>query len=147
SDVAQALQIGGVQGMNFAHNTLKGITMGTGTKSGDSPNSGWTVENNLFDGADQVAAGDQAEGCGAGCIMRYNLESNGGSTSPAGTNSIAGTAVYVGSPQSFANWSNWQLAAGSPGKAAGNDGQDMGTTYFGTAPQVLSAPTLLHVVQ
>ena len=76
--------------------------------------------------------------------MRYNLKSNGGSTSPTGTNSITGNAIYtgVGSPT---NWSGWQLASNSPGKGAANDGKDMGaiigdTTALPTPP--LPAPTL-----
>ncbi len=150
----QALQIGGIQGMLMEHNTFRGVTLGIGTKNGNTQHSGWIVQNNIFDNARFTASGDQP-GCGADCVMRYNLKSNGGSTTPTGTNSISGNAVYVGAGSRTA-WANWQLAAGSPGKSAASDGEDMGTTYFGGTtpppppppppPTAPAAPTGLRVV-
>ena len=135
----QALQIGGVRGMLMEHNTFRNITLGIGTKSANSQHSQWIVQNNIFDNADFTASGDQP-GCGSDCIMRYNLKSNGGSTTPSGTNSVVGTAIYAGSG-SPANWSNWRLADNSPGRRAGNDGQDMGATTFGTSSVAPEPPT------
>ena len=135
----QALQIGGVRGMLMEHNTFRNITLGIGTKSANSQHSGWIVQNNIFDNADFTASGDQP-GCGSDCIMRYNLKSNSGSTTPSGTNSVVGTAIYVGSG-SPANWSNWRLADNSPGKLAANDGQDMGAITFGTSSVAPEPPT------
>lgn len=146
----QALQIGGVQGMLMEHNTFRGVTLGIGTKNGNTHHSGWVVQNNIFDNARFTASGDQP-GCGADCVMRYNLKSNGGSTTPAGSNSITGTAIYLGTG-SLSAWENWKLASSSPGAIAGNDGLDMGTTYFGPGtpspnqPTAPAAPTNFRVV-
>jgi hypothetical protein len=63
--------------------------------------------------------------------MRYNMKTNGGSTNPGGTNVITGTVQYVG-VGSVTNWAGWQLAAGSPGKAAANDGKDVGVVQGDT---------------
>jgi Right handed beta helix region len=123
----QHLQIGGVQGMLMEHNTFRGVVLGIGTKSADSPHSGWVVQNNIFDGANFIASGDQP-GCGSDCVMRNNLKSNGGSTNPTGSNSIVATAVYLG-VGSVTNWLGWQLASGSPGKGAATDGKDIGVVF------------------
>ena len=125
----QALQLGGINGMVMEHNTFKNTILGVGTKSSMSQNTNWVVQNNIFENSDFTASGDQP-GCGSNCIVRYNLKSNGGTTNPTGTNNITGNAQYVG-VGSVTNWAGWQLAAGSPGKNAGNDGLDMGTTYYG----------------
>lgn len=143
----QAIQLGGIQGMLMEHNTFRGVTLGIGTKNGNTQHSGWIVQNNIFDNARFIASGDQP-GCGADCTMRYNLKSNGGSTAPTGTNSTTGTAIYVGNGAPSA-WANWRLATGSPGTNAGSDGLDMGTTYFGSgtsSPTNPVPPTNLRVV-
>jgi hypothetical protein len=127
----QAIQIGGINGMLMEHNTFRNMTLGIGTKFANTPHTNWTVQNNIFDNAHFTASGDQP-GCGSNCIMRYNLKSRGGSTNPAGTNVVTGTAVWAGAG-SPSNWAGWELASGSPGKDAGNDGKDMGTLYYGTA--------------
>ena len=93
----QALQIGGVQGMHMHHNTFCDVTLGIGTKFANEVHSGWIVENNLFDAAEFAASGDQP-GCGSDCILRYNLKTNGGTTTPTGTNTVTGTVSYTGSP-------------------------------------------------
>lgn len=126
----QVFQMGGIVGMTMSHNTFKGgYQVAAGSKTGDPPNSGWVIENNIFDDVDFIASGDQP-GCGSDCVMRYNLKSNGSTTDPTGTNNVTGTAVYLGS-LSYVNWANWQLDAGSPGENAGNDGFDMGTRCYG----------------
>jgi hypothetical protein len=134
----QALQMGGIQGMLMEHNTFRNVTLGIGTKFANTPHSGWIVQNNIFDHAFFTASGDQP-GCGSDCVMRFNLKSNGGTTTPTGTNNVSGTAVYVGAG-SPTNWANWRLAAGSPGKNAGNDGNDIGTNYYGTGSTTAPAP-------
>ncbi|MDT3680715.1 MAG: hypothetical protein ROZ64_18010 [Burkholderiaceae bacterium] len=135
----QNLQIGGVRGMLMEHNTFHGVVLGIGTKSGDTQHSGWVVQNNIFDAAKFTASGDQP-GCGSDCVMRFNLKSNGGSTTPTGTNSITANAIYVGTG-SPTNWSGWQLATTSPGKNAGNDGQDMGVLFSTTESPTTPLPT------
>lgn len=134
----QNLQIGGVQGMLMEHNTFRGVVLGIGTKYANAQHSGWVVQNNIFDASSFTASGDQPS-CGSDCVMRYNLKSNGGSTSPTGTNNITGNAIYVG-VGSPTNWSGWQLASNSPGKGAANDGKDMGAIIADSSP--LPAPTL-----
>jgi hypothetical protein len=123
----QNLQIGGIQGMLMEHNTFRGVVLGIGTKSGDQQHSGWIVQNNIFDGASFTASGDQ-QGCGSDCVMRNNLKSSGGSTSPTGSNSIVATVLYAGAG-SLTNWNGWQLSAASPGKGAGTDGRDVGVVF------------------
>lgn len=135
----QNLQIGGVKGMLMEHNTFRGVVLGIGTKSANTQHSGWVVQNNIFDAAKFTASGDQP-GCGSDCVMRFNLKSNGGSTTPTGTNNITGNAIYVGKG-SPTNWSGWQLAATSPGKNAGNDGQDMGVVFSTTGSPTTPPPT------
>jgi hypothetical protein len=134
--------------MLMEHNTFVNVTLGIGTKFANSQHSGWTVQNNIFDNADFTASGDQP-GCGSDCIMRYNLKSRGGSTTPSGSNSITGNAQYVGTG-SVSNWANWQLASGSPGKNAGNDGRDMGANTFGQggggSPAAPSSPSNLRIL-
>ncbi len=134
----QNLQIGGVQGMLMEHNTFRGVVLGIGTKSDNQQHSGWVVQNNIFDAASFAATGDQT-GCGSDCVMRNNLKTNGGSTNPAGTNSLSGTVIYASSP-SLTNWAGWQLAAGSAGKAAGTDGKDVGVVLGTSGSQPDTTP-------
>ncbi|MDD5084048.1 MAG: hypothetical protein PHT88_03930, partial [Candidatus Moranbacteria bacterium] len=123
------LQLGGINGMLFEHNTFNRTSGGAGTKFANTPNTNWIVQNNIFNAASWTAGGDQP-GCGTNCIMRYNLKSNGGSSDPVGTNNITANAIFTGTG-SIAAWTNWKLAIGSPGKDAGNDGFDMGVLYYG----------------
>ena len=146
----QAIQMGGIHGMLMEHNTFINTTLGIGTKSANSQHTGWIVQNNIFNNSRFTASGDQP-GCGSDCIMRYNLKSRGGTTAPTGTNNITGDAVWIGSG-SVSAWANWQLAPGSPGKSAGNDGQDMGATSYGTGTGTdttapISAPKNLRLGQ
>lgn len=133
----QNLQIGGVHGMLMEHNTFNRVVLGIGTKSADSPHSGWIVQNNIFDAASFTASGDQP-GCGSDCVMRSNLKTNGGSTTPTGTGNVSGTVLYVGAG-SLTNWGGWQLAPGSPGKNAATDGSDMGA-LINAVPTIAPAP-------
>jgi hypothetical protein len=137
----QAIQMGGLTNVHFNHNTLKNFACGTGigTKNGTPLNAQWIIENNIVDGANTEfgASGDQP-GCGSDCIVRYNLKSNGASLLRDDGHNVTGNAVYTGAP-SYANWLNWQLTTGSPGHAAGNDGRDMGTLFYGAGSATVSA--------
>jgi hypothetical protein len=116
----------------ISHNTFKNCSFQAGNKSGFPANVRWIIENNNFDGGDlEGYGGPPVSNCGADCIVRYNLRSNGATLSPAGTNNVIGTAVYTGTPLSIANWAFYLLSGGSPGKSAGNDGFDMGTLFYG----------------
>lgn len=122
--------LGGLRRVTLAHNTFFNCDLNAGHKVGDPENTEWVVENNIFDNASLNQ--QESPGCGSDCTNRYNLRSNGGSTyltcSPG---CVTGTADYIG-VGSIANWSNWQLDTGSPGKNAGNDGLDMGTLCYGS---------------
>lgn len=136
-DEPQCIQIGGVSGMNMSHNTFYNMDVSIGSKSAVSPNSNWTLNNNIFDNSTlQTAASDQEEGVGSGSTIDYNLNSNSSTISlvVTPTNTVTGAAVYSGTPLNIANWNNWQLASGSPGENAGDDSADMGTLYYGTQP-------------
>lgn len=140
----QNLQIGAPDGITIAHNTFRNKTMSMGARY--APPSGWVVENNVLVNSDFVEGG-AFPGCGSGCIMRYNLKDAQSSTTPAGTNNISGSPTFVGGG-SPSTWAGYQLAGGSLGKNAGNDGLDMGTTYYGsvtdtTAPEAPKNLTVL----
>jgi hypothetical protein len=128
-----ALQLGSIDTMLLEHNTFKDTLISSGSKPENSKNTNWIVQNNIFDGS-ELHKGADPVGCGTNCIMRYNLKSRGGSTDPVGSNSIDGDAAYVG-VGSDSNWDGWRLASTSPGKNAGSDGLDMGSTYFGSFQQ------------
>lgn len=132
----QSFQIGGVQGMTFSHNTLKDVTGGIGSKAANSPNSSWVIENNVFVNTDwSTASSDQDEGCGSGCLFRYNVIDSGSAFSIVATptNTVSGSPTFVGG-SSPTTWPGWKLSGGSNGKAAGNDGKDMGTLYYKRGP-------------
>ena len=76
------------------------------------------------------------------CPLSYNMFSSG----TQGSNAITGTPTYVGGGTKPAAWAGWELAAGSVGKSNAHDGQDRGTTYYGTGtitppPTDTTAPT------
>jgi hypothetical protein len=131
SPTDEMISIGGFEGMLVEHNTFFEMVFGVGTKTGDPANVDWIVQNNSWDNADFDDRGDQP-GCGSNCIVRYNLLSNGGTIYRDDGNNVTGNASYVGTPRTFANWANWQLAASSPGENAGNDTFDMGTLCYGS---------------
>lgn len=135
----QAFQIGGIQGMLFAHNLIRNIpTSGIGTKFANSQNTNWIIENNVLVNAHIDASGDQP-GCGANCIVRYNLRDSSSTllTGATNTNNSVATPSFVGplsnpSTPSTA-WQGFRLSTGSPGKAAANDGKDQGPLFFNPA--------------
>jgi len=127
---SQLHHMGGIQGATLEHNTYHSNTMGIGTKTGDTPNSNWTVKNNIFDDTGFSSGGDQDEGVGSGSSVTYNLLSDGGTIHQNDGNNVTGDAVWIGTG-SYQNWQNWQLDSGSPGENAGDDSNDMGTTFYG----------------
>lgn len=144
--VAQNIQLGGVVGMTLAHNTFRNTIVAYGSKAGNSPNSGWIIQNNVLVNSDLIASGDQP-GCGANCIVRYNLVDAQSSIAPTGTNIVSGTPTFVGGNPPT-TWAGYQLAGSSLGSKAGNDGQDMGANYFvgsTSGTQAPVAPTNLKV--
>jgi len=124
----QNLQLAGIQGMTFAHNTFRNTTVAVGAKAANSASSGWVIENNLFANSDLVPGGDKP-GCGSDCIMRYNLKDAQSSTTPTGSNNVSGSPTFSGGNPPT-TWTGYKLTSASLGYRAGNDGQDMGSNYF-----------------
>jgi hypothetical protein len=128
------MQMGDVQTASITHNTWKNCPIEWSSDPGDE-SSNIVFENNILDNSNITDS--QGNFCGPGCILRYNLLSRGGSFEPDGgsptcSNCVTGNATYVGGGASPpATWAGWQLDTGSPGENAGNDGNDMGTTYYG----------------
>jgi hypothetical protein len=110
-------------GAIFRHNTLGCGNVGIAGSNG-------LVENNIFfSGAEIDFAG--GGGC-SGCTRRYNLFTDSGDQS--GTNVVIGSPQWLGGTWSTipSTWAGFLLNGGSPGENAGNDGQDMGTRYYGS---------------
>jgi hypothetical protein len=121
-----SIQMGSITGLIFRHNTIYSTDLHLGSKVGMSASTNALVENNIFNS--NVLSID-GSGC-TGCTYRFNQFNTSGNGS--GTNQIIGTPAYVGGSPPQLTWAGWQLAAGSPGKNAGNDGKDVGTNYYGT---------------
>jgi len=131
----QAFQIGGINGMLFAHNTIRNIaTSGIGTKIANSPNINWVIENNVLVNSTIQPGGDQP-GCGANCIVRFNLLDASSTLITGGTNTdnTVGTASFAGGSNPATNFQGWRLNSGSPGQSAANDGKDVGSNFFNAA--------------
>jgi hypothetical protein len=136
----QNFQIGGVTGMTFTHNTIKNSTMAIGTKTGDTPNNQWTVQNNIYDNSPLIDAGDQP-GCNTNCTFSFNMFQSGA----RGTSNVIGSPTYVGGTTP-ATWAGWQLQSGSLGKSAGSDSADLGTNFYGGTASAPTPPTNLRIV-
>ena len=134
------IQFGTASSPIFEHNTLRNIRASFDSKTENPASTNVIARNNiLIDGSLWKTAG--GNGCSS-CSFTYNLFDS--SSNASGTNNVIGTPIFAGG--SNPNWSGWQLASGSPGKNAGNDGLDMGTLYYGipdttppTSPTNLSA--------
>lgn len=145
----QPIQIGGLLGGSFSHNTLKGNwNIGNGTKFANTQTRDVTWSNNIFTGGSYINnnAGDQ-HGCASGCVYSYNIFDS--SEKATGTNNIIGTPNFSGgaNPTSYASF---QLTTSSLGYRAANDGDNMGIKSGGVgttppAPNPLSAPANLRV--
>jgi hypothetical protein len=119
------LQFGSCDDLIFRHNTLYNASIAVDSKVGEPASTNALLENNVYDG-DTTIKTDGGNGC-TSCTIRYGLWDAGGT----GTNNVVGTPDYVGARPSL-TWAGWQLDTGSPGENAGNDGQDMGTRYYGS---------------
>lgn len=142
----QNLQLAGIQGMKFAHNTFRNTTIAVGAKDADPASSGWVVENNVFVNSDMIATTSKP-GCGADCVMRYNLKDGQSSTTPTGSNNVSGSPTFSGGNPPT-TWAGYKLTSGSLGYQAGNDGKDMGSNFFVGESSVTPpppAPTNLKV--
>jgi hypothetical protein len=135
-DYSTKIQLGGSVNAIFRHNTLKNVIS---TFDSKTPSANALIENNIY--IDN--GGIFATGC-SGCTIRFNLYSS----SLPGTHNVVGTPAFIAGSWPTP-WAGWRLAAGSFGKNAANDGQDIGTTYYGpsTGTPVLSAPATVQVVR
>jgi hypothetical protein len=101
------------------------------------------IQNNILVGS--AAMNTTANGGCLNCTVSFNMCQSSGCVE-GGTTQIVGAPTFVGGSVP-STWAGWQLAAGSKGKNAGSDGQDVGTNYYGpvlgTAP---SAPTNLRII-
>jgi hypothetical protein len=126
-DYAFGLQFGSANNIVFSHNTLIGNAgLGFGNKSGESASQNCKAENNLFRDNARIYENN----CIGTVLVRSNMFSS--SSNASGTSNLIASPVFVGgtNPTTLAGF---QLASGSPGKNAGNDGKDMGTNYYGGA--------------
>jgi hypothetical protein len=122
----------GIGAPRFRHNTLVDIRASFDSKTGSPGSANWIVENNALQEVNSATVAGWKTANGGGCIsctFRYTLVDTDADNT--GTNNVVGTAIYVGGGTSPAMGTGWTLAGGSPGKAAGNDGADMGSRYFG----------------
>jgi hypothetical protein len=143
SSYAFPIQLGSATNVVFSHNTLTGVAgMGFGNKSGMPASQNCTAENNIFKDSARIYENN----CTGTVVVRSNMFSSSGNAS--GTANLIATPVFSGgsNPTTLAGFA---LAAGSPGKNAGNDGKDMGIIYLGgstTSPASIAAPTNLRIV-
>lgn len=121
------LQFGACSNLIFRHNTLMDSGIAVDSKPGDPASTNALLENNIYTG-DTTIKMSGGSGC-SGCTTRFGLWSVSGNAS--GTNNVIGTPVYMGGGSAPSTWPGWQLTVASPGHNAGNDGTDMGTTYYG----------------
>jgi parallel beta helix pectate lyase-like protein len=123
TDYRPAVQLGSQNGTTFQHNTVKSIDVFMDKKSeSPTPSSNGVIRDNLMvNGSIHVASST----C-TGCDDSFNLFSSSGNSS--GANALIGMPAFVGgaNPTTYAGY---QLAAGSPGKAAASDGADRGARF------------------
>lgn len=138
NDGQYRVQIGSCVDCIQRHNTFIGIVnAGLVSKPGEAASSGGLIENNLVlqTGSTSYGIVDISSGSGCtGCTVRYHLfaEAQDATASP-GTNETVASPVWIGGtyPTIPSTWAGFQLAPGSPGENSGNDGQDLGSRYYG----------------
>jgi hypothetical protein len=123
ADYRPAVQLGSHAGTIFSHNTAKNIDVFMDKKSeSPTPSSNGVIRDNIMlNGSIHVSPST----C-TGCDDSFNLYSSSGSSS--GANALTGMPAFVGGA-SPTTYGGYQLAAGSPGKAAASDGVDRGARF------------------
>ena len=125
---------GDCAGSTWTHNTVTRGMWGINGKTLSGSNA--LVRDNIFLGSSGFTFNQNGTlGCTSNCIATHNLFKSSGS----GTNNLIGTPTFTGGA-SPATWAGWQLATGSLGMKAGTDGQDMGTTYYGSVTNATAPP-------
>ena len=121
----QSGQLGTQANPVFRHNTVKNATISFNGKPENGPSTNLLLQDNLLMGSSSVSLNQNGTPACNNCTVTHNLFASG---SGSGTNNILGAPTFMGGA-SPSTWAGYQLAAGSLGKAAATDGQDMGTTY------------------
>ncbi len=135
SNVAQ-FQVGNSPDFVFEHNTVYNLT--DVFRFNTEPSTNVSYRSN-------VIIGNTAAPPGGTSTSSYNLCGTTGLCN--GTSAIIGTPSFVGgSPSTISTLAGWQLTAGSLGKGAGHDGQDVGVV-LGRAPAAPAPPTNLRIVR
>jgi hypothetical protein len=130
------IQFGSCANLIFRHNTLTDVRVSMDSTGEGADSSNALAENNIMRGTTTSFKTSGGAGC-TGCTFRYNLFDDAGDAS--GTNNVIGTPSFVGG-STPSTWAGWQLASGSPGENAGNDGADMGSIYL-TSASLPARPT------
>jgi len=131
------VDLGTVVSNTFIHNTLRNVSPRVGGINQSGGGSG-TYTDNIMQGGN---FGGGISGSCTSCTFTHNMYSGSGT----GTNNIIGTPIYVGG-STPTTWEGYKLAAGSIGKNAASDGQDMGATIFGQGAGTITSPLNLRIV-
>jgi hypothetical protein len=122
---ANPVSLSGASNSTVTHNTFdSGTTLQIyAGNPGNCTNSNMTITNNILQGGTDF---HNVTG-----TIDYNLAAL---SADRGVHGVSGTPVYIGgtTPSTYAGW---QLAGGSPGKNAANDGKDIGVTFAGGITQ------------
>lgn len=121
------IDLGSITSMTFEHNTIKNASTRIGAINEAGATSG-IIRNNLW-----INSSWSTPGAGFTGTTSYNAFSG---VSTIGTNTESGTPTFTGGATPT-TWAGWELTSGSAiGYQTGSDGQDRGTTYYGSAVAV-----------
>lgn len=134
------LDLGSADDPVITHNTFRDVRLAVDSKATDPASTNALIENNIFHDSFVVLEG--GNGC-TNCTVDSNLFSD--PADERGTNTLIGTPTYVGGASPSA-YEGWELAAGSVGENAANDGLDMGVVFGAQQPppQVTPGETQLE---
>jgi hypothetical protein len=121
------LQFGSCDNLTFRHNTLVDSSLAVDSKTGSPASANAQVQNNILIGNTGVKTSG-GSGC-SNCTFAFNLYDSAGDA--VGSSNVIATPSFLGGSLP-STWAGWQLGSSSAGKNAGNDGQDMGTLFYGS---------------
>ena len=146
------IQLGSHDNDVFEHNTVLGsIGVSIDAKTGSASSTNAMVRNNIMVGSSFKTTNSAGANACSNCTFTNNLF--GSSSNAMGSSNLIGTPSFSGG-SSPSTWTGFKLTSSSLGYQGGNDGKDVGTTYYGTgttsgtttpspSPATLSAPTNL----
>lgn len=123
-------QMGSCASPIIRHNVFRQVGVAVDSKVGESASSNALIENNIFSGSLSGIKLTGGSGC-TSCIVRYNMFTD--SAAASGTNQVSGPPTFIAGVTSPTTWAGWELASGSNGENAGNDGKNVGSLYFNPA--------------